>query len=231
MIGARKVLAVIPARGGSKGLPGKHLLQADGRPLLAFSIEAAHGAHGIDRTVLSSDDDAIMAAARGCQCDVPFRRPAELATDSALTIDVLLHALDQLPEYEVIVLLQPTSPLRTSVDIDAALTRFASCGAPACVSVCVVEHSPYWMYRIGNNGTLSAFIEPPASGLRRQDLPEAYVLNGAIYIADVAWLRARKTFMTQDTVAHVMPVRRSIDIDTVADFEAFKKTLTEETHA
>jgi CMP-N,N'-diacetyllegionaminic acid synthase len=231
VIGARKVLAIIPARGGSKGLPGKHTLQVAGRPLLAFSIEAAQSAQGIDRTVLSSDDDVIIATARSLGCDVPFRRPRELATDEARTIDVVMHALDQLPGYDVVVLLQPTSPLRTSDDIDAAMACFASRGAPACVSVCPTEHSPYWMYRIGDNGSLLPFIDPPDGGLRRQDLSDPYVLNGAIYIADVAWLRVNQTFVTRDTVAHVMPVERSIDIDTLADFEAFKTALAEKSHA
>ena len=124
MIGNRKVLAVIPARGGSKALPGKNILTINGRPLIDWSIAAARGSRFVDRVVLSSDDDAIMAAAAACGCEVPFRRPTDLATDAASTIDVVLHALDALPGYDVVMVLQPTSPLRTAGDIDAACQTF-----------------------------------------------------------------------------------------------------------
>ena len=225
MIGARKVLALIPARGGSKGLPGKNILPVDGRPLIAWSIAAARGARCVDRVVLSSDDDAIMAAAAACGCEVPFRRPAELATDSAATIDVVSHALDALPGHDVVMVLQPTSPLRTAADIDAACEKFDASGAPACVSISLAEQTPYWMYRLGDNGSLVPILESPPGVARRQDLPPVYVLNGAIYIADVAWLRSSRSFVTADTVACVMPPERSIDIDTAADFEVFKRVI------
>lgn len=231
MIDGRRVLAVIPARGGSKGLPGKHLLQAGGRALIAWTIEAARAATCIDRTVLSSDDEAIMACARAHGCDVPFRRPAELATDSAASIDVVLHAVDALPGYDVVVLLQPTSPLRGAADVDAACATLAASKAPACVSVAPVAQSPYWMYRLGDRGTLQPIAELPAGATRRQDLPEVYALNGAIYVADVAWLRRTRSFVTRETVAHVMPAERSVDIDTSADFEAFRKAVSEDPHA
>lgn len=231
MIGTRKVLALIPARGGSKGLPGKNILPVAGRPLLAWSVDAAREARSIDRVVLSSDDDAIMAAARAYGCEVPFVRPAALASDTATTIDVVMHALDALPGYDLIVLLQPTSPLRTAADIDAACERLASSGAPACVSVSPVDQSPYWMYRLGDNQGLVPVVETPPGVTRRQDLPAVYALNGAVYVADTTWLRQSRTFVTRETVAHVMSAERSIDIDTIADFEAFKKTVTEDAHA
>lgn len=231
MIDGRSVLAVIPARGGSKGLPGKHLLQAGGRPLIAWTIEAAHAAKSIDRTVLSSDDEAIMACARALGCDVPFRRPAELATDAAASIDVVLHAVDALPGHGVVVLLQPTSPLRGAADIDAACATFAARKAPACVSVAPVAQSPYWMYRLGDGATLLPVVAAPEGATRRQDLPEAYALNGAIYVADIAWLRRTRSFVTRETVAHVMPAERSVDIDTAADFESFRKAVSEDSHA
>ena len=230
MIGDRRVLALIPARGGSKGLIGKNILPVNGRPLLAWSIEAARGARDVDHVALSSDDDAIMAAARAYGCDVPFRRPAELATDSATSLDVVLHALDSLPGHDVVILLQPTSPLRTAADIDAACARFAATGAPSCVSVAPVQQSPYWMYRLAENQLLQPILEPPSGVSRRQDLPAVYALNGAIYIADAAWLRRSRTFVTRDTVAYVMPADRSLDIDTAADFEAFNTAVTMESN-
>ena len=222
---------MIPARGGSKGLPGKNILRVDGRPLLAWSVDAAKGSRCIDRVVLSSDDDAIIAAARECGCEVPFRRPDMLASDTATSIDVVLHALDALPDHDVVVLLQPTSPLRTSADIDAACEIFAASSAPSCVSVSPVEQSPYWMYRLHGGQVLRPIIETPSGVTRRQDLPPVYALNGAIYIADADWLRQSRTFIARDSVGYVMPAKRSIDIDTAADFEAFKRAVTEDVHA
>ncbi|MFO1509889.1 MAG: acylneuraminate cytidylyltransferase family protein [Steroidobacteraceae bacterium] len=231
MIGNKKVLALIPARGGSKGLPGKNILPVGGRPLIDWTIAAARNAGCIDRLVLSSDDDAIAACARDAGCDVPYRRPAELATDTAIMIDVVLHAIDQLPGYDVIVLLQPTSPLRTAEDIDAACAALDDRNAPACVSVSPVEHSPYWMYQLTADGRMTPLIESASRAARRQDLPAVYKLNGAVYVAETGWLRRSRTFVTNETVAYVMPADRSIDIDTAADFEAFKQTLAEQSNA
>jgi N-acylneuraminate cytidylyltransferase len=149
-----------------------------------------------------------------------------LASDTASTTDVVLHALDALPGYDVVVLLQPTSPLRTASDIDAACAKFATSGAPACVSVSRVEQNPYWMYRLGDDDALLPIIEP-SEAARRQDLPDVYMLNGAVYIAATAWLRQTRTFLTRDTVAHVMPVDRALDIDTAADLEVFKRSVVE----
>lgn len=229
MIGKRRILALIPARGGSKGLPGKNILPVGGRPLIGWTIAAARGSRYVDRVLLSSDDDAIIAAARACGCDVPFRRPAELSTDTAPMIDVVLHAIDAVPDHEIVVLLQPTSPLRTAADIDAACELLERTGAPACVSVSPVEQSPYWMYRLTDAGRMTPLIEAPQV-TRRQDLPEVYTLNGAVYVADASWLRQHRTFVTADTVAHVMPPERSIDIDTAADLEAFQRILAEHPH-
>ena len=225
MIAGRNVLALIPARGGSKGLPGKNVLPVDGRPLLAWTVDAAHRSAYVDRVVLSSDDETIAAAALACGCEVPFRRPSDLASDTASTVEVALHALDQLPGYEWLVLLQPTSPLRTAADIDAALERCVCTGALSCVSVTAVEQSPYWMYRIGGDERLSAIIETPHGLTRRQDLPAVYALNGAVYVADVTELRRSLAFVGTDTVAHVMPPERSIDIDNAADFESFRRAV------
>lgn len=225
MIGPRKVLALIPARGGSKGLPGKNILTVGGRPLLAYSVDAARDSRFVDRVVVSSDDDAIIAAALACGAEAPFRRPAELATDDAASVDVALHALDLLPGYDVLIMLQPTSPARTAADVNAACERFAASRAPACVSVSPVEQSPFWMYRLDANGALRPVVEP-TTYTRRQDLPPVYALNGAIYIADAGWLRRTRTFVTTETVAHVMPASRSIDIDTADDLEAFRKAAT-----
>jgi len=226
VIGTRKVLALIPARGGSKGLPGKNILPVEGRPLIAWTIDAALASEYVDRVVLSSDSEAIMAAALALGCEVPFRRPAELATDNALSIDVVLHAMDQLPHHDLVVLLQPTSPMRSSRDIDESIRRCVDADAPSCVSVAAVQQSPYWMYRLTDDGRLEALLEAPASATRRQDLPPVYALNGAVYVARCEWLRQTRSFAGPSTVGYVMPAERSLDIDTAEDLEAFRNAVT-----
>jgi CMP-N,N'-diacetyllegionaminic acid synthase len=225
VIAGLSVLALITARGGSKGLPGKNILPVQGRPLLDFTVAAARAATCVDRVVLSTDSDAIADAALAAGCAVPFRRPAELASDDASSIDVVLHALDHLPPHDLIVLLQPTSPLRSAADIDAACAQLVKTEAPACVSVTVAEQSPYWMYRLADGQHLQAVLEPPPGVSRRQDLPPVYTLNGAVYVARTPWLRRTRTFVTAETVAHVMPPERSIDIDTLEDFERFSRQI------
>lgn len=219
------VVALIVARGGSKTLPRKNILPAGGRPLIAWTIAAALQSESVERVVLSSDDEEIMEMAKTWGCEVPFQRPAELASDTATSMEVVLHALDQLPDCGFIVLLQPTSPLRTSADIDAAFAMLRSKDAPSCVSVCEVEQSPYWMYRLNENGELNSLLPEQINATRRQDLPPVYVLNGAIYIARVDWLRKTKSFLGDGCIAYPMPRERSLDIDTADDFEIFSRQV------
>ncbi len=138
---------------------------------------------------------------------------------------MVLHALDQLPAHDLVVLLQPTSPLRTAADIDAAIERCVESDAPSCVSVTVVEQSPYWMYRMSETGRLRALFEGPPTATRRQDLPPVYTLNGAVFVAHCDWLRENRSFVGPDSVAYVMPAVRSLDIDTAEDFEAFRRVV------
>ena len=220
-----RVLALITARGGSKGLPRKNVLPAGEKPLIAWTIAAAQESSVIDHLVLSSDDEEIIKVARVWGCDVPFRRPTELASDSASSMDVVLHALKALPGYEYLVLLQPTSPLRTGGDIDAAFHLMLEQGASSCVSVCEADQSPYWMYQLDQDKRLSSLLSALPGATRRQDLPPVYVLNGAIYIAKVAQLIDSHTFINDHTVAYVMPRERSLDIDTAEDFEIFRRKV------
>jgi N-acylneuraminate cytidylyltransferase len=216
VIDAQPVLAVIPARGGSKGLPGKNIRPAGGKPLIAWTIEAARGARLVDRVVLSSDDAAIIAVAREWGCEAPFVREARLAGDETPTIEVVLDALARLPGYPWVVLLQPTSPLRLAADIDGAIGRCVAAGAPSCVSVCEARENPWWMYRLGEDGRLAPLIAG-AAPTRRQDLPRVVVPNGAVYVARADWLARERKFITTDTVAWEMPAERSLDIDTESD--------------
>jgi CMP-N,N'-diacetyllegionaminic acid synthase len=150
---------------------------------------------------------------------VPFLRPADLASDTASSLDVLRHALTECPGLGYFVLLQPTSPLRRSGDIDAAWQRMQAAGAETCVSVCETAESPWLMYLQSGDGRLSRLLPEPAKGLRRQDLPVAYRLNGAIYLGQRDRFLATGRLLDADTVAHVMPPERSVDIDTRADFD------------
>jgi N-acylneuraminate cytidylyltransferase len=224
MIEGRSVLALIAARGGSKGVPGKNIVVVDGRPLIRWSIDSARQSRYIDRLVLSSDDAAIIEIARAAGCEVPFRRDAALATDEASSIDVVVDALNRIPGYDIVMLLQPTSPLRTAADIDGAIELLVSSGAAACVTVREAEEHPYWIFRIGDDGRLSRFAEPAgAMPLRRQDLPPAWSLNGAVYIADSKWFLENRTFLCSATVGYPMPAARSLDIDTFEDIQHLQR--------
>lgn len=225
-VNQKRLLAVIPARGGSKGLPGKNILSAGGRPLIAWTIVAAQESTAVDDIILSSDDDAIIRVAQEWGCSSPFRRPASLAEDTSSSIEVVIHALDQSPAYDYVALLQPTSPLRTSHDIDSAYDALIKSGADSCVSVCVADESPYWMYNVNEDGTLKNLLPNKPIG-RRQDLPTVYVLNGAIYIARVKWLRQSHSFISEDCVAYIMPRERSLDIDTAEDMNELRRVIGE----
>jgi N-acylneuraminate cytidylyltransferase len=172
---------------------------------------------------LSSDDPAIIAAAQKAGCEVPFRRSEALASDEASSIDVVVDALQRVPGYNIVLLLQPTSPLRTAADMDGALEKLISSGAPACVSVREAEEHPYWTFRIDHNDRLSHFAEPEV-GMphRRQDLPSAWCLNGAVYVAQTDWFLRKRTFLSSETVGYPMPAERSLDIDSFEDVERLK---------
>jgi N-acylneuraminate cytidylyltransferase len=217
MIDDCSVLGVILARGGSKGLPRKNVCDLAGKPLIAWTIEAGHESKYLDRLILSSDDEEIMEVAEEYGCEVPFRRPAELAQDDTPSMDALLHAMDQVPEYDYVVLLQPTSPLRTAEDIDATIERCYQAGTPACVTVTETEKPPQWMYNLDDEARLEPVLDSDEAVTRRQEAPTTYVLNGAVYAARTDWLRETRDFVTDQTRAHVMSEMRSADMDTALD--------------
>jgi len=217
MIRNRSVLGVILARGGSKELPDKNIRNLAGKPLVAWTIEAGLASRCIDRLILSSDDAEIMHVADTYGCEVPFKRPDELARDSTPSIDALLHALNQMPPYDYVVLLQPTSPLRVADDIDNAVKLCDQCDAPACVSVTEADKPPHWMYTISDDVRMAPVVDNGEYVTRRQDAPDTYVLNGAIYIARTDWLRKTQSFITNETIAYLMPAKQSVDIDSEFD--------------
>ena len=216
MIASKRVLGLIPARGGSKRLPRKNVLPLAGKPLIAWTIEAALASTYLDRVVLSSDDDEIMEVAHEYGCEVPFRRPASLAADDTPGIDPVLHAVEQLPGFDHVVLLQPTSPLRTTGDIDGAIEKTQALGALSCVSVCRADKPPHWMYSLGGSCQLIPIIADDAQPRRSGDW-QVYSLNGALYLAAVPELVRTKRLVASQTIGYVMPRWRSADIDTMLD--------------
>jgi CMP-N,N'-diacetyllegionaminic acid synthase len=220
------VLALITARGGSKGLPGKNILPVSGRPLIDWTIAAAKGSRYVDRLILSSDDTQIIAVARLLGCEVPFVRDAKLASDTASSMNVVLDAVQRVPGYDLLLLLQPTSPLRTSTDIDAALELLVQTGAPCCVSVRPAIDHPYWSFGMTPEHRLERIVQlPDPLPTQRQALPTVWCLNGAVYVGRVPWLKSHKTFISAETVAVKMPADRSIDIDSSDDFDQFVRML------
>lgn len=219
MINNNKVLGIIPARGGSKGIPRKNIKLLAGKPLIAWTIEEAKKSQYLDRLILSSEDPEIITTAKSWGCEAPFVRPAELARDDTPGIEPVIHALYQLSEhYDYVVLLQPTSPLRTTGDIDCCIRYCLQEGAPACVSVSLIDKHPYWMYTIDEHHRLHPLFPASQSIQRRQDLPPLHIENGAVYVAQKDFLLNKKSFTTEETLAYIMPPERSWDIDNESDF-------------
>ncbi|MHA7875796.1 acylneuraminate cytidylyltransferase family protein [Roseivivax sp.] len=219
------LLAIIPARGGSKGLPRKNVLPLGAQPLIAWTIRAALASAAVQRVIVSTDDREIAEAARAAGAEVPFLRPPELASDTATSADVVAHALAQAPGFASGVLLQPTSPFRTAEDIDAAQALWRAGQAATCVSVCEAEESPWLMFTRDQGGQLGRVLPLPEQGLRRQDLAPAYLLNGAMYFFRTEDFLADRQFVSDDTVGYVMPRARSLDIDTAEDLELARERL------
>jgi CMP-N,N'-diacetyllegionaminic acid synthase len=211
----------VVARGGSKSLPRKNLAPLAGRPLIAWTIEAALRCRDVDRVVVSTDDDEIAAVARAQGAEVPFMRPPELAEDSTPTMPVIVHALRWLEAEQgyvpdAVVLLQPTSPLRTADDITGVVALARERSADSVISVSLAWSHPHLAKRIAGDGRLEDFIAHPKVD-RRQDLEPVYSLNGAIYLARRAALLENQTFYGPNTYAYVMPPERSLDVDTAWD--------------
>jgi len=219
----RFILALIPARGGSKGIPYKNARLLMGKPLIAYTIEAALQSQYQLRVVVSTDDEEIAEVARTADAEVPFLRPAELARDKAPTLPVVQHALGWLEQHEgykpdLVVLLQPTSPLRRAEHIDQGIKLLLQTDADSVVSVCEVEHSPYWMRVLDNEGRVKPFVEGDHEFSRRQDLPPVYRLNGALYVTKRRIVMEERCLLGDDVRALVMAREDSIDIDDEVDF-------------
>jgi N-acylneuraminate cytidylyltransferase/CMP-N,N'-diacetyllegionaminic acid synthase len=220
------VLALIPARAGSKRLPEKNVAPLAGKPLIHWTIEAARAARTLDRIVVSTDSPEIARIAKRARAETPFLRPASLATDRATSLSVVLHALAWLQRNDgyvcdYVLLLQPTSPLRTASDIDAAVRIAQVHACDAVVSVSPTGERPAWLKRLTPGGRLRR-----VAVTRREPAGELYMPNGAIYLSTPTALRAHHTWYTSDTRAYIMPRRRSLDIDTSWDLHIARLILT-----
>lgn len=223
-INKSRYLAIVPARAGSKRIRDKNIADLGGVPLLAWSVRAGLDCPGISEVFVSTDSEKYqqVAVASGGLC--PILREARLSMDTTGSAEVVIDVLDWYSrergqKFEYVVLLQPTSPLRTAEDIRGAMNLQQSRQAPAVVSVCEAECPPAWVGKIDQSLNMDDFIDPKYRGLRSQDLGTYYRINGAVYIIDAAILRSEKSFMPKGTLGYVMPRSRSIDIDTIFDLE------------
>lgn len=219
-------LAIIPARGGSKRLPRKNVLDLCGKPLIAWSIEAGLNSKYIDKVVVTSDDDEILEISEKFGAET-IKRPDELASDTATTFDAIKHTIENLEKFDCIVLLQPTSPLRNERHINEAIELLENKNADAVVSVCEMDHSPLWSNTLPEDNGMNNFLRDEVLNKRSQDLEIYYRLNGAIYICDRARLLQEESFFIKDNIfAYKMDRKSSVDIDEEIDFKFANSLLS-----
>lgn len=229
----KKFLAIIPARGGSKGIPNKNIMPICGKPLIAYTIEAAKKSKYIDEIMVSTDSDIIKVIAQQSGAKVPFLRPAELSKDNVKSIDVVMHTIDFYKNknisFDYVILLQPTSPLRTVEHLDKAIEKLIESNKSSLVSVCEVDENPVLMRSIENE-KLKEVISFEGTNLRRQDLPAFYIFNGALYINSSDMIVQKKKFVDENTIPYVMDKESSIDIDTMLDARLVELIIKESMH-
>jgi len=226
----KSFLAIIPARGGSKRLPRKNILPLVGTPLIAWTIEAAKASKYCSTVCVSTDDKEITDISLKFGAEVPFVRPLTLSSDTATSVDVVLHALDYYEsigrKFDFVVLLQPTSPLRTVDDIDNSIKVLLANNALSVTSVCETEHSPLWSNTLPANLSMNEFVSKKYKNIRSQDLPKYYRLNGAIYITSVEYIEKEKCLISDvHSFAFIMSQDHSVDIDTELDFLIAEKLV------
>lgn len=225
------MLALIPARGGSKGIRGKNLKPLCGRPLIEYTIQSAKASKEISRIVVSTDSVEIADVALKAGAEVPFLRPDYLASDNALAIDNYIYTCERLNNdhginIDQLVVLQPTSPLRTAEDIDSAISIFSKKNADSVISVVEAGHPVQWYKRIDDNGILREYFSK-ASLDNRQSLERTFLPNGAIYVFRFKLL-LDKRYYSERTYPYIMPMERSVDIDTLFDFDMAEYLMKKE---
>jgi CMP-N,N'-diacetyllegionaminic acid synthase len=222
--------AIIPARGGSKGIVGKNIRPLNGKPLICYTIEESLKSSYLNEVFVSTDDQTIAKISKKCGAKI-IDRSAELAEDKSPTIDAIFHAIDAIKDTsdeDIIILLQPTSPLRNAADIDKALDIFIKTDCDSVISMCKVEHSPYWCFKYEGDKFKPLFGNKGLK-LSRQELPDVYLPNGAIYITTIKKLYKNNGFYCDKIVPYIMPPERSIDIDEEIDFKLAKLLIQEDT--
>lgn len=227
MINNKRVLALIPARGGSKGIKDKNIINLGGKPLIAYTIEAAIRSEYIDAVVVSTDSKTIADIAKQYGADIPFIRPDRLARDESKTIEAVLHAIEELKklkrEYDILILLQPTQPLRNSHDIDKAIIKFFEHKEESLVSISPVNDNPVLIRVINDMDRISPLL-PVESTIRRQDMPKYYKVNGCIYINKISELDEDTSFNDNKNY-YLMEQSHSVDIDEESDIAVAKYYL------
>ena len=211
------ITALIPARGGSKGIPNKNRRIFKGKNLIEWTIKQAIDSDYIDRILVLTDDLQIAEISKNCGAEIPFIRPDYLATDKSPIMDTVLYTLQQLPELNDVILLQPTSPLRRVSDIDNAIISRNNNKRDSAVSVCEISEYPEWMYRIEHN-FMTNYLADDQLSKRRQDLEKVYILNGAIYLSTRKHLCENLNFISKETLPYIMEKKYSVDIDNEIDW-------------
>jgi len=212
-------LAIIPARGGSKRLPHKNILDLNGKPLIVYSIEAGLRSKYVDKVIVSSDDDEILTMSNLYGADT-IKRPNELASDTATSFDAIKHTIKNSDKYDYVILLQPTSPLRTANHIDEAIELLEEKDSDAIISVCEMDHSPLWSNTLDDSLSMNNFLRDEVLNKRSQDLEIYYRVNGAIYICKTDKLLEEESFFLKDDIfAYTMDRKSSVDIDAEIDFK------------
>ncbi|MPQ43500.1 cytidylyltransferase domain-containing protein [Clostridium tarantellae] len=230
MYKGKRILAVIPARAGSKGIKDKNIIDLCGKPLIAYSIESALDSKYIDKIVVSTDGENIAKIAREWGAEVPFLRPDYLSHDKAKSIDVLLHCIEEVEtlgeKFDYVVLLQPTQPLRKSFHIDEAIELIVKENADNLVSICKVKEHPVLMRTIDEEGEMKNLLNC-SSTQRRQDFKDFYKINGVIYINKINKNLNSETSLNDNTLPYIMDEQYSIDIDELLDVKIATLMLEE----
>lgn len=227
-----RILGLIPARGGSKGVPRKNIRCLSGKPLLAYTAEAALSSNRLSRIVLSTEDAEIAEVGRECGLEVPFMRPSALATDITPTLPVVMHALKELEKlgdkFDAVCLLQPTNPLRRAEDIDNCIELFERSAADCVISVRPVpaEYNPKWVYWQDADGKLSISTGDAEPIRRRQDLPEAYHRDGSVYLTRTDIIIDRQSLYGENILGYEMPAEFSVNIDTEEDWLTAERRIS-----
>ncbi|MCT7556042.1 acylneuraminate cytidylyltransferase family protein [Aliarcobacter butzleri] len=222
-----KIVSIIPARGGSKGLPGKNIIDLAGKPLIAWTIEASLKSKYITKTIVSSDDNNILEISKKFGVET-IKRPNELALDTTPTEPVIEHvlkSLENIEQYDYLILLQPTSPLRDEKDIDSAIKLLIQKKVSALISTKEIDNKILKAFKNNENGYLEGISNNIYPFMRRQDLPKVFMPNGAIYIIKIDEFLKTKILFTDKTISFEMSEEKSFDIDTKEDLKKIKKYM------